>query len=279
MEIENNSDYLRVLPADKQNSNKKRGTVTCECLLCGNEKDISTRYLKNAVVQSCGCISRYKPTRDYTGEVINGALALGYVSSGKYKFIHLECGHNGVYPPSQIKNRKSSSNCRDCWAKTKVPWNKRHGKSIGQDKTYSSWLNMRRRCYEPNNNRYYLYGGRGIEVCDRWRKSFDDFMSDMGECHEDCSLDRIDVNKNYTPDNCKWSNGKEQSLNKRVTWKIKIDGEWMSLISASEHVGIGYKHAHHRIKTLGEDIRSVLGNCVEDYVVPNDNYESILKEF
>ena len=278
MDIENNSDYLRVLSEDMQNPDREPRTITCKCLICNSTKDVFQNHLRSGAVQSCGCISKYKPTKDYTGKIINGAIALGYVGSGEYKFIHTECGHSGIYPPNQIRGRKSSSKCRDCWIKTKVPWNKRHGKSCGGDRTYSSWLNMRRRCYEPNNNRYYLYGARGIGVCERWRESFDTFLSDMGECPNDCSLDRVDVNKDYSPENCKWSNGIEQSLNKRVTWKIKISGEWMSLRSASERVGIGYKHAHYRIKTLGEDIRSVLGDCVEDYIIPNENYESIIKE-
>lgn len=279
MQIENNSPYLVVLPPDRQNPARASDAVSCECLLCGREKDIQKRYLRKATVQSCGCLPRYKPVKDYTGQVINGALALGYVSSNRYKFIHTLCGHSGIYTVDQIKRRKSAGKCRGCWMATKAVWNKRHGRSRGKDRTYSSWLNMRRRCYEPNNNRYYLYGGRGIRVCERWQNDFDTFLKDMEDCPEGCSLDRVDVNKDYSPENCKWSTGIEQSLNKRVTWKIKIEGEWMSLKRAAEYAGVNYKHAHYRIRTCGEDVSAVLGNCVEDVVFPNEDYQSIIEEF
>lgn len=80
---------------------------------------------------------------------------------------------------------------------------------------YSTWLGIRRRCNNPNTKDYKNYGGRGIKVCERW-DSYEKFEYDMGlKPSPNHSIDRIDVNGNYSPDNCKWSTPKQQANNKR----------------------------------------------------------------
>ena len=89
-----------------------------------------------------------------------------------------------------------------------------HG--MRQKREYRAWMGLKARCLCPTNKDYRHYGGRGITVCDRWKESFEAFYSDMGDKptlrH---SIDRIDVNGNYEPENCKWSTPKEQAMNKR----------------------------------------------------------------
>lgn len=85
-----------------------------------------------------------------------------------------------------------------------------------KSKEYISWFNMKQRCFNKNNIRYKDYGGRGITVCDRWKNSFENFYKDMGERKEGFSLDRIDNNKGYYKENCKWSDNVEQGRNRRV---------------------------------------------------------------
>lgn len=80
--------------------------------------------------------------------------------------------------------------------------------------TYNSWTRMMQRCTNPQNNRWYLYGGRGITVCKRWLK-FENFLADMGERPLGKSIDRINTDGNYEPANCKWSTPKEQANNRR----------------------------------------------------------------
>jgi hypothetical protein len=106
--------------------------------------------------------------------------------------------------------------------------------------TYHSWIHMRSRCNNANDHNYSDYGGRGIKVCERWN-SFANFLEDMGECPEGLTLERKDVNKGYSPDNCCWATRQQQSRNRRDTVYLTKDGvtrslaEWAELLNIKPH--------------------------------------------
>lgn len=96
---------------------------------------------------------------------------------------------------------------------------------------------MIQRCHTPTNDSFARYGGRGIEVCEKWRHSFARFIEDMGHPGEGMSLDRIDNNGNYEPGNCRWATLAEQSSNRRDSRKIAYNGETLTLSEWSRRLG------------------------------------------
>lgn len=95
---------------------------------------------------------------------------------------------------------------------------------------YSSWEHMKRRCYDSKTESYPRYGGRGIGVCERWLNSFESFYSDMGQRPSNKhSLDRIRVNENYSPNNCKWSTFTEQQRNRTDNRMVEYKGEMICM--------------------------------------------------
>lgn len=129
---------------------------------------------------------------------------------------------------------------------------KTHG--LSKTKTYKTWLGMRERCNNKNHHEYLNYGGRGIKVCKRW-DSYINFLNDMGEKEEGMSLDRINVNGNYEPTNCKWSTWIEQCNNKRNNRHVFINGNRYTWAEAARKLNMtwGYFLKYMRKNNKMED--------------------------
>lgn len=104
---------------------------------------------------------------------------------------------------------------------------------------YSVWMGMRRRCLNPTNPAWKHYGGRGITICSRWQKDFAAFYADMGaRPSRKHQLERVDNEKGYSPENCRWATSQEQALNRRRVQRITYRDETLSLSGWAKRVGM-----------------------------------------
>ena len=136
-----------------------------------------------------------------------------------------------------------------------VERNTKHNKTYS--KTYVIWCNMKARCFNPNSGGYRWYGARGITVCGQWKNSFQCFLEDMGECPENLTLERIDCNKNYCKENCRWMPAVIQQRNKRNNLMLEYLGRKLCLVEWAEIVGINQQTLHTRLR-LGWDVKKTL---------------------
>lgn len=104
--------------------------------------------------------------------------------------------------------------------------NETHG--LSKTRSYSSWIALKRRCLDPEYKEYHYYGGRGITVCERWLK-FENFFADMGERPENHFIDRVDNDKGYEPDNCRWLPIPESNKNRRCVRIFTAGGESLTV--------------------------------------------------
>lgn len=128
--------------------------------------------------------------------------------------------------------------------------------------TYQAWRDMKRRCLCETSANFHNYGGRGIKVCDRWM-TFQNFYADMGERPPGFSLERVDVNGNYEPGNCKWIPLHEQKRNRRSTLRVEVNGTGMTMKEACMLLGVNYRTAQSRINLLGWTKEEALGLCLK----------------
>jgi hypothetical protein len=120
-----------------------------------------------------------------------------------------------------------------------------HRKNGKFNKTYLCWRNMKSRCANPNDDRYPAYGGRGIKVCERWLV-FENFLADMGDCPDNCSIERIDIDSDYCPSNCQWLPDRDQFENKQQTSQITHLGKTQSLKRWATELGLNYGTVYGR---------------------------------
>lgn len=150
----------------------------------------------------------------------------------------VSCGH-------LIAGDTRACNRNNCRADTARHGHARKGRHTSE---YNTWYEMIRRCTYSKHKRWRDYGGRGIQVCGRWQKSFPSFLSDMGAKPSPVhTIERIDVNGNYEPDNCKWATKQEQSGNQRRSIRVTINSETKCLAEWIRHFGLNQHTVRSRI--------------------------------
>lgn len=166
-----------------------------------------------------------------------------------------ECGGEAFCMSSNLRNGNSRS-C-GCLRKENFKYDHTtHGLSATPE--YQVWKNMIERCTNPDDHIFHFYGGRGIRVCERWLKSVEDFVKDMGpRPTPKHMIERINNSGNYEPTNCRWATRKEQANNKRNNIRLKLGDTEMTLQQWSEKLGVSHWMLRQRLK-LGWSIERAL---------------------
>lgn len=157
-----------------------------------------------------------------------------------------ECGNYCVVLRSDLRTGQT----RSCGClKSENSRNMLTSHGMTGTRLYKIWANMKRRCYSPKSQRYKHYGAKGIRVCDEWKNNFKNFAKWAYEngYTENLTLDRIDINKNYEPSNCRWATWKEQGQNTSRTHWITYNGETHSMSEWADILNINYKALVRRI--------------------------------
>lgn len=163
----------------------------------------------------------------------------------KWQFI-CDCGVECEIDGYNVRSGKTTT-CQVCGAERLRLASVKHG--ISETPEFSTWADIQSRCYNKKGPSYKDYGGRGIKVCKKWLDSFQCFFSDMGvRPSRQHSIDRIDNDGDYEPENCRWATINEQANNKRSNRKVTINGQTKNLHEWAKKIGISDSALSLRLK-------------------------------
>lgn len=208
--------------------------------------------------------------RDRTGDVLGRLTVLGFKESFEkksYWYCLCSCGAITVLSTSGL-HKTQSCGClaRDVHAERCRTVLAKHHQS--NSPAYYSWSSARSRCNNPKDKQYFRYGGRGITFCERWN-DFANFLDDMGERPSGkFSLDRIDSNGNYEPNNCRWAVPIQQSSNRRRSVLITFEGKTTPLSVLCRRLGLNYQAMYRRIVTWKWDAHKAFTIPVRKLIEP-----------
>lgn len=187
-----------------------------------------------------------RPPIDISNQRFGRSVALEYVGNHRWK-CKCDCGNEFLAYSLQL--RKGVTQSCGCLVRERlIARSTKHGQK--GTRLYRIWKGMRNRCGNPAIKDYLNYGGRGIEVCKEWQNDFVPFYEwSISHGYQDTlTIDRIDNDKGYSPDNCRWVDWKYQGRNKRNNYLIEFRGETKSLSEWSEITGINRTTIKNRIE-------------------------------
>lgn len=182
------------------------------------------------------------------GDKFSRLTAIGStVVDGKRLFL-CECGQSKLIRAAHVI-RGATQSCGCLLAESVKRQRNTNTHHLSHTPEYRSWRMMNQRCYEPSLDAYPWYGGKGITVCDRWRNSFETFLSDMGvKPSPRHTIDRIDVTGHYEPSNCRWTDAKSQAINRTSTRWVSFGNSTRNMSEWAKLVGLSTAAIRYRLR-------------------------------
>lgn len=189
--------------------------------------------------------SRFRDLQGRRFARLTAAKLLGRHKNATYWLCLCDCGNETAVASTSLLGGNTRS-C-GCYMRERIRESSAtHGKSVTPE--YNIWQHIKKRCNNPSDKAYKHYGERGIKVCNRWLESFENFLEDMGKRpNGNYSLDRIDNDGPYSPDNCRWATASEQANNTRACRYLEYQGKVQTIAQWSRETGIGYTTLINRI--------------------------------
>jgi hypothetical protein len=237
---------------------------------CGREKNIRIVSVTAGKVKSCGCIAEnrriVKDKNNLENKKFNNLKLIQFHHKGKggeYWTCVCDCGNTKIIKLSDVVGGKIKS-CGCLSKKTNLI----HGKSYC-DLYHSVWTGIKQRCFNEKSRDYPRYGGRGITVCEEWKNDFMSFYywAIKNGYKKGLSLDRINNDGNYCPENCRWATPKEQSNNTRANHIIKYKGVEKTLTEWRRFFNISESNMYSRIKKYGENSELLFKDLYNNAVI------------
>lgn len=242
---------LTVIDYDYTDSNGETWWL-CKCD-CGNPELVSVRRqsLRQGHTTSCGC-KIHEIKDDLAGKHFNRLTVIGFAGRDHAHkamwYCRCDCGVELVVDGYNLTSGHTKS-C-GCWNIESLQSRSTiHGHSHTGEGIYPVWKSMRARCNNPNSHAYNNYGGRGISVCEKWDNDFQAFYDwSMSNGYEpNLTIDRINNNEGYAPENCRWTTPKEQANNKRTCRYITYANETHTIAEWSRIFEVPYSALLRRI--------------------------------
>ena len=230
--------------------------LLCQCE-CGNTVIKSTDVLRNGNSKSCGCYRRDFKTKDLSGVKFGKLTQISMHKENKIAIwlCKCDCGKTVNVRASSLLNGHTTS-C-GCYGKNRIGKEKRVHGGTGT-RLYRIYLNMKQRCYNQKCESYKDYGGRGITICKEWLSDFSTFQKWSLEngYKKELTIDRIDNDGGYSPNNCRWTTRKEQNNNNRHCVLLTYNGETHNIQQWSEITGLPRGIITKRYKS-GWDVKRI----------------------
>ena len=245
---------------NKLSGGQQKVTWKCVCD-CGETITVWASSLTKGKAVSCGCGKRLQLVGKRFGKLLV-VSPYGTKNGASMWLCKCDCGNTAIKKGAALK---AGVGCHCGCVKNEMLRKRFQTHNLSRTRLYKIWNGMKNRCSNTNLREYKYYGGRGIKVCNEWKEDFMKFYdwAIANDYADELTIDRIDVDGDYSPSNCRWITNREQQFNKRNNVLLTHNGETKTLTEWCEEKHLAYQTLRGRIYRLGWSIDKAIETPVD----------------